>query len=188
MSVNNPARCHLGAAAAACNLYVRRSAINHSKATIILVTVSYPVCCIPACQMGAVKPCEKVVATMHAAACSLTGGPCICAQDVVQRIGSKGPLADFARGLCARLSPQLLSAQHLGELLRMAKGNDAAAGGSDALDPAFLAGVLLLLADSSAAAPSLFAGFVPAVPAPFRLIGCATVLVWLHNRFTMASQ
>ena len=85
------------------------------------------------------------------------------AQDVVQRVGSKGALADFARGLCARLSPQLLSAQHIGELLRMAKGGDAAGKGSDALDPAFQAGVLLLLADAAAAAPSLFAGLVPQV-------------------------
>lgn len=95
--------------------------------------------------------------------CSLTASLHACAQDVVQRVGSKGPLADFARGLCARLSPQLLCAQHVAELLRMATGAGAAATGNGALDPAFLAGVLLLLADAAGAAPSLFAGFAPQV-------------------------
>jgi hypothetical protein len=79
-------------------------------------------------------------------------------QDVVQRIGSKGPLADFARALCARLSPQLIAAPHVAELLRMAAGK-----GDGAADEALLAGVLALLVDIADAAPTLFQGAVPQV-------------------------
>ena len=105
-------------------------------------------------------------------ACNQTGIPWFCSvtdmrrplhapQDVVQRIGSKGPLADFARALCARLSPQLIAAPHVAELLRMAGGK-----GDDALDEAFLAGVLALLVDIADAAPTLFQGAVPQVACP----------------------
>jgi hypothetical protein len=73
------------------------------------------------------------------------------AQDVVQRVGSKGPLGDFARALCARLSPQLISSQHVEELLTIAA--------DEALpDEAFLQAVLIMLTDAAAAAPGLYAG------------------------------
>lgn len=80
----------------------------------------------------------------------------------MQRIGSKGPLADFARALCARLSPQLIAAPHVAELLRMAAGK-----GDDALAEGLQAGVLALLVDIADAAPTLFQGLVPQVGTPF---------------------
>ena len=71
----------------------------------------------------------------------------------MQRVGSKGPLAEFARGLCSRLAPQLISAQHVAELLQA-----AGAQSEKPLDEPFLAGMLKLLVDTSVAAPALFTG------------------------------
>lgn len=88
-------------------------------------------------------------------------------QDVVQRVGSKGPLAEFARGLCARLAPQLLSAQHVAELLRA-----AGAQAEEPLDEPFLAGMLKLLVDTSVAAPALFTNLSGKVGLQCWFCGC----------------
>lgn len=45
-------------------------------------------------------------------------------QDIVQRVGSKGPMGEFARALCAQLTPQLITVQHLAELLKLAQEED----------------------------------------------------------------
>ena len=79
-------------------------------------------------------------------------------QDVVQRVGSKGPMGEFARALCAQLTPQLIAVQHLTELLKVAKEEE------DPPDEAFLDAVLRLLADSALAAPRMTASLEPQVP------------------------
>ncbi len=70
-------------------------------------------------------------------------------QDVVQRIGSKGAMGDFAKALCAHLTPQLLTAQHLEQLLRIVQLEDAVP------EEEFLKAALRLLADSAQAAPRM---------------------------------
>ncbi len=77
-------------------------------------------------------------------------------QDVVQRVGSRGPQGDFAKALCARLVPQLISTQHVEELLKLASEEAP-------LDDAYLGSTLELLVDAAEASPSLFAGPVPQV-------------------------
>ena len=72
-------------------------------------------------------------------------------QDVVQRVGSRGPQGDFARALCARILPQLISTQHVEELLKLACEEAL-------MDDNFVGSALELLVDAAAAAPSLFAG------------------------------
>ena len=76
----------------------------------------------------------------------------------MQRVGSKGPMGDFARALCAQLAPQLITAQHLAELLKMVMRED------EPPDEAFLDAVLRLLADSALAAPRMTASLEPQVP------------------------
>lgn len=77
-------------------------------------------------------------------------------QDVVQRVGSRGPLGDFAKALCARLAPQLIPVQLIEELLNMAQHDDAT-------DYPLSSSILELLVDSAKASPSLFAGVMPKV-------------------------
>jgi hypothetical protein len=72
------------------------------------------------------------------------------AKDVVQRIGTRGFVGDVARGLCLRLSPQIISSAHLSALLEVAVGE------ADYEDGAYLSGVLDLLVDTSKISPSLF--------------------------------
>ena len=81
-------------------------------------------------------------------------------QDVVQRIGSKGAMGDFAKALCAHLTPQLLTAQHLEQLLRIVQLEDAVP------EEEFLKAALRLLADSAQAAPRMFAGLEPQAWSP----------------------
>lgn len=78
------------------------------------------------------------------------------AQDVVQRVGSRGALGDFARAVCARLAPQLMSTQHVEELLKLAQ-QEAPLGGI------CLGSALELLVDVAANSPSLFAELAPQV-------------------------
>lgn len=66
-------------------------------------------------------------------------------------MGSRGLLAGFVKTFCERLSPRLVSPQHVHELLGIAGGNTLQ-------DDAFLSAVLALLCDVAAAAPSLFSG------------------------------
>ena len=75
----------------------------------------------------------------------------------MQRIGSKGPMGDFAKALCAHLTPQLLTTQHLEQLLRVVQLEDAVP------EEEFLKAALRLLADSAQAAPRMFAGLEPQV-------------------------
>ena len=79
-------------------------------------------------------------------------------QEIVQRVGSKGPMGDFARALCAHLTPQLITVQHLAELLKLAQKE----GGAQ--DEEYLDAVLCLLADSALAAPRMIASLEPQVP------------------------
>ncbi|BDA45205.1 Sister chromatid cohesion protein PDS5 homolog A [Coccomyxa sp. Obi] len=77
-------------------------------------------------------------------------------KDIVQRIGSRGAPGDFARAVCARLSPQLMSTQHVEELLKLAQ-EEAPLGGI------YLGSALELLVDVAANSPSLFAELAPQV-------------------------
>lgn len=76
----------------------------------------------------------------------------------MQRVGSKGPMGDFARGLCAQLTPQLITVQHLLELLKLAQEEE------EPPDEAFLDAILRLLADTALAAPHMVASLEPQVP------------------------
>ena len=64
-------------------------------------------------------------------------------------------MGDFAKALCAHLTPQLLTAQHLEQLLRIVQLEDAVP------EEEFLKAGLRLLADSAQAAPRMFAGLEP---------------------------
>ena len=79
-------------------------------------------------------------------------------QDIVQRVGSKGPMGEFARALCAQLTPQLITVQHLAELLKLAQEED------NPPDEVFLDAVLRLLADTALAGPRMLASLEPQVP------------------------
>ena len=85
-------------------------------------------------------------------------------QDVVQRVGSRGPQGEFARALCARLLPQLISTQHVEELLKLACEEAP-------LEENLLGSALELLVDAAAASPALFAGPTPQVG-----FSCSTVM------------
>ena len=78
----------------------------------------------------------------------------------MQRIGSKGAMGDFAKALCAHLTPQLLTAQHLEQLLRIVQLEDAVP------EEECLKAALRLLADSAQAAPRMFAGLEPQARSP----------------------
>lgn len=85
-------------------------------------------------------------------------------QDIVQRVGSEGPMGDFARALCAHLSPQLITVQHLAALLgvvQQSEEGDEGEGGPP--DEAFLGAALRLLADSALSAPRMIASLEPQV-------------------------
>ena len=69
----------------------------------------------------------------------------------LQRIGSRGATADFARSLAVQLSPTLLPASCVGGLLQLALEPQEAT-----TETAFQAAVLQLLVASAQAAPSLF--------------------------------
>ena len=60
-------------------------------------------------------------------------------------------MGDFARALCAQLTPQLLTVQHLAELLKLAQEEEGPP------DEAFLDAILRLLADTALAAPRMLA-------------------------------
>ena len=68
-------------------------------------------------------------------------------------------MGDFVRALCAQLTPQLITVQHLAELLKLAQEEDGPP------DEAFLDAILRLLADSALAAPRMVASLEPQVPA-----------------------
>ena len=70
-------------------------------------------------------------------------------------------MGDFAKALCAHLTPQLLTAQHLEQLLRIVQLEDAVP------EEEFLKAALRLLADSAQAAPRMFAGLEPQARSPF---------------------
>ncbi|DBA74057.1 TPA: hypothetical protein ACH3X1_010871 [Trebouxia sp. C0004] len=74
------------------------------------------------------------------------------AKDTVQRIGSKGFAGEFARCVCARLSPNLIAPEHLRGLLEV-----AAEEAGDREDNTYLTAVLDLLVGCAASAPALFA-------------------------------
>ena len=67
-----------------------------------------------------------------------------------QRVGARNAVSEFARSLCALLSPTLLSAAHVAALIQLA-GELASDGDSD-----FRSAVLQLLISATQAAPSLF--------------------------------
>lgn len=64
-------------------------------------------------------------------------------------------MGDFAKALCAHLAPQLLTAQHLEQLLRTVQLEEAVP------EEEFLKAALRLLADSAQAVPRMFAGLEP---------------------------
>ena len=79
-------------------------------------------------------------------------------QDVVQRVGSRGAVADVTRSLCAKLAPTLLAPATAAALVGAALAAAREDGGPD-----FVRAVLGLLADAAAAAPSLFSGLLSPV-------------------------
>lgn len=99
----------------------------------------------------------SVIASLHQSHVHACERMCLhLAQDVVQRVGSRGALGDFARAVCARLAPQLMSMQHVEELLKLAQ-KEAPLGGI------YLGSALELLVDVAANSPSLFAELAPQV-------------------------
>ncbi|DBA83186.1 TPA: hypothetical protein ACH3X2_006702 [Trebouxia sp. C0005] len=74
------------------------------------------------------------------------------AKDTVQRIGSKGFVGEFAKCLCARLSPNLFAPEHMQGLLEV-----AAEEAGDKEDSTYLTAVLDLLVGCAASAAALFA-------------------------------
>ncbi|KAK9820961.1 hypothetical protein WJX81_007677 [Elliptochloris bilobata] len=77
------------------------------------------------------------------------------AKDVVQRVGSRGAIADVTRALCAKLAPTLLAPATAAALVDAALAAAREDGGPD-----FVRAALGLLADAAAAAPSLFSGLL----------------------------
>lgn len=75
----------------------------------------------------------------------------------MQRVGSKGAMGEFAKALCAHLTPQLITVRHLAELLKLAQAEESPP------DEAFLEATLRLLADSALAAPRIIASLEPQV-------------------------
>lgn len=84
---------------------------------------------------------------------------------MVQRVGSRGAVADVARSLCAKLAPTLLAPATVAALAETA----LAAAREDA-GPDFVRAVLGLLVDAAAAAPTLFSGLLGPVRRSSRVL------------------
>ena len=84
---------------------------------------------------------------------------------MVQRVGSRGAVADVARSLCAKLAPTLLAPANVAALAEAA----LAAAREDA-GPDFVRAVLGLLVDAAAAAPTLFSGLLGLVRRSSRVL------------------
>lgn len=95
----------------------------------------------------------------------------------MQRVGSRGAVADVTRSLCAKLAPTLLAPATAGALVGAALAAAREDGGPD-----FVRAALGLLADAAAAAPSLFSGLLGPVR-PHLLLPPGVTASWLlHSR------
>ena len=91
----------------------------------------------------------------------------------MQRVGSRGAVADVTRSLCAKLAPTLLAPSTAAALVGAALAAAREDGGPD-----FVRAALGLLADAAAAAPSLFSGLLGPVRPH---LSCCHLVLQLHG-------